>query len=187
MVVIDNSKPIRPAVCSGGGYFRTHFPNSGWLLSLPGMQFFSLLISLTHHFIKVTFWYHANMVSIDWSNTLEENYNFYYVMQLRAGLLVWERWVGVGNRGSKPPYLLCLASSVSAHFLFCFLLPPCSLFSLQKIRHCCKILPLLILLVLPPLPLSSPIPLLPPISPRIPFPVFPQPVNMRNQKWLEST
>ena len=61
--------------------------------------FFSLLISLTHHFIKVTFWYHANMVSIDWSNTLEENYNFYYVMQLRAGLLVWERWVGGGGWG----------------------------------------------------------------------------------------
>ena len=111
-------------------------------------------------------------------------------MQLRAGWLVWERWVGgggVGNRGSKPPYLLCLTSLAPTHFLFCSWLPPCSLFSLQKFRHCCQILPLPILLVLPPLALSSPIPLLSPISARIPFPVLPQPVNMRHQKWLEFT
>ena len=44
MVVIDNSKPIHPAVCSGGGYFRTHFPNSGWFLSLPGMQFLFFIL-----------------------------------------------------------------------------------------------------------------------------------------------
>ena len=93
----------------------------------------------------------------------------------------------MGNRGSKPPYLLCLTSLAPTHFVFCFWLPPCSLFSLQKIRHCCQILPLPILLVLPPLALSSPIPLLSPISARIPFPVLPQPVNMRHQKWLEFT
>ena len=70
---------------------------------------------------------------------------------------------GVLNRGSKPPSLQCLASPVPAHFLFCLCLPPCSLFSLQKIRHCCKILPLLILLVLPPLALPSPISHTPPV------------------------
>ena len=70
---------------------------------------------------------------------------------------------GVGNRGSKPPYLLCLASPVPADFLFCFWLPPRSFFSLQKIRHCRKILPLPILLVLPPLALSSPISHTPPV------------------------
>ena len=69
----------------------------------------------------------------------------------------------MGNRGSKPPYLLCLASLAPTHFLFCFWLPPCSLFSLQKIRHCRKILPLPILLVLPPLALSSPISHTPPV------------------------
>ena len=87
-------------------------------------------------------------------------------MQLRAGRLVWERWVGGGgggNRESKPPYLLCLATPVPAHFCFCFWLPPCSLFSLQKIRHYSKILPLPILLVLPPLALSSPISHTPPV------------------------
>ena len=41
--------------------------------------------------LQVTIWYPANTVSINWSNTLEENYNYYYVKQLRASLLAWER------------------------------------------------------------------------------------------------
>lgn len=94
--------------------------------------FFSLLISLTHHFIKVTFWYPANTVSIDWSNTLEENYNFYYVMQLRAGLLVWERWVGEGGRGQvtggpnlPTSYALHPQLLLIFYFVICFLPAPC--------------------------------------------------------------
>ena len=47
--------------------------------------------------LQGTIWYPANTVSINWSNTLEENYNYYYVKQLRASLLAWERWVGVGG------------------------------------------------------------------------------------------
>lgn len=124
-----------------------------------------MLISLTHHFKLLSGTLPIRSVLTGWI-LFKRTIIIIMYMQLRAGWLVWERWVGgggggVGNRGSKPPYLLCLASLAPTHFLFCFWLPPCSLFSLQKIRHCCQILPLPILLVLPPLALSSPIPCCP--------------------------